>query len=162
MLVLDTCGSSRTVRGQGIVHFLALLERMERLIRPCVDAARGRILRREADNLFAVFDDPNEAVRAARSIQHDVGAANEALPAEDEVGVSVGIGFGDLLLVGDDDAWGDEMNLASKLGEDLAECGETLVTKAARDALRGDEDVTLEERDYIVSGLSLTAFSATG
>jgi adenylate cyclase len=156
--VLDTCGFSRTVRGQGIVHFLALLERMERLIRPCVEEWHGRILRREADNLFAVFDTPDRAVHAARNIQRDVRAANEALPVEDEVGVSIGIGFGDLLLVGEDDAWGEEMNLASKLGEDLAECGEVLITRSARDALDPADEIELEERAYAVSGIDVHAF----
>jgi adenylate cyclase len=158
VLVLDTCGFSRTVRGQGIVHFLALLERMERLIRPCVEEWHGRILRREADNLFAVFDTADRAVHAARNIQRDVRAANEALPKEDEVGVSIGIGFGDLLLVGEDDAWGEEMNLASKLGEDLAECGEVLITRSARDALDGADEIELEERAYTVSGIDVHAF----
>src|SRR3954468_6062000 len=128
VLVLDACGFSRTVRGRGIVHFLALLERLERLVRPCVEEHNGRILRREADNLYAVFDTADHAVRAARQIQRDVRAANEALPEADEVGVSIGIGFGELLLVGPDDAWGEEMNLASKLGEDLADCDEILIT----------------------------------
>ena len=89
-------------------------------------------------------------------------AANEALPKREEVGISVGIGFGDLLLVGADDAWGDEMNLASKLGEDLAECGETLLTRSAHDRLTGADGVRLEERTYSVSGIAVLAFLVTG
>jgi class 3 adenylate cyclase len=158
VLVLDACGFSRTVQGQGIVHFLALLERLERLIRPCVGEQHGRILRREADNIYAVFDTADHALRAARTIQRDVHSANEALPAEEEVGVSIGIGYGELLLVGPDDAWGDEMNLASKLGEDLADCDEILVTRAARDALHEVDDLVFTERSFTVSGIALHAF----
>lgn len=158
VLVLDACGFSRTVRGRGIVHFLALLERLERLVRPCVEEQHGRILRREADNLYAVFDTADHALRAAQLIQRDVRAANEALPEDEEVGVSIGIGYGELLLVGPDDAWGDEMNLASKLGEDLAECGEILITKGAREALREDGEVSLAARDFEISGIALPAF----
>ena len=161
ILVLDTCGFSRTVQGKGIVHFLALLEGMERLVRPTVEGAGGRILRREADNVFAVFDSPADAVQAARAIYHDVVTVNEALPADEEVGVSIGIGFGELLLVGEDDAWGDEMNLASKLGEDLARCGEILLTEAAGAAAK-DGDVRLEERTFSVSGVDLRAFQLGG
>jgi class 3 adenylate cyclase len=158
VLVLDACGFSRTVKGRGIVHFLALLERLERLVRPCVEEQHGRILRREADNLYAVFDTADHALRAAQLIQRDVRAANEALPEDEEVGVSIGIGFGELLLVGPDDAWGHEMNLASKLGEDLAECDEILITEAARDALTHDREVALTARDFEISGISLAAF----
>src|SRR4051794_29868911 len=162
VLVLDACGFSRTVKGRGIVHFLALLERLERLIRPCVEEQTGRILRREADNLYAVFDTADHALTAARLIRRDVRAANEALPEEDEVGVSIGVGYGELLLVGPDDAWGDEMNLASKLGEDLAECDEILITRAAREALTGEHDLALSEREYAVSGITLPAFHVGG
>jgi len=157
VLVIDTCGFSRTVQGKGIVHFLALLERLERLMRPSIEREGGRILRREADNMFAVFDGPDRAVAAATAIQRDLAAANEALPADEEVGVSIGIGYGDVLLVDDDDAWGEEMNVASKLGEDLAECGEILITAAARDGL-SEGAAPLEERRYSVSGLELVAY----
>jgi class 3 adenylate cyclase len=158
VLVLDACGFSRTVQGRGIVHFLALLERLERLVRPCVEEQHGRILRREADNLYAVFDTPDHALTAARLIQRDVRAANEALPKDEEVGVSIGIGYGELLLVGPDDAWGDEMNLASKLGEDLADCDQILLTVSAGKALQSSDDVVLAEREYAVSGITVPAF----
>jgi class 3 adenylate cyclase len=161
VLVLDTCGFSRRVRESGIVHMLALLERLERVIRPSVERAGGRVLRREADNVFAVFDLPDQAIRAARDILEDVRIANEALPAEEEAGVSIGIGFGDLIVVGEDDVWGDEMNLASKLGEDMAKCGEVLLSPAARDGLT-DAGQPLEERTYELSGLTLTAYRLTG
>jgi class 3 adenylate cyclase len=162
VLVMDACGFSRTVQGRGIVHFLALLERIERLVRPCVGEQHGRILRREADNLYAVFDTADHALQSALLIRRDVRVANEALPQEDEVGVSIGVGYGELLLVGPDDAWGDEMNLASKLGEDLAECDEILITRACREALTSDSGFTLTEREYAVSGIALPAYSVAG
>ena len=162
VLVLDACGFSRTVKGRGIVHFLALLERLERVIRPCVEEQHGRILRREADNIYAVFDTADHALAAARLIQGNVRAANEALPEDEEVGVSIGIGYGELLLVGPDDAWGDEMNLASKLGEDLADCDQILLTEAAGMALQHDEGLVLSEHEYAVSGITLPAFLVAG
>ena len=39
--------------------------------------------------------------------------------------------LGRCLLIGSDDVYGSEMNLASKLGEDLAEAGDVLLTDAA-------------------------------
>ena len=157
IMVLDTCGFSRRVRDLGIVYFLALLERMERVVSPDIEGAGGRVLRREADNVFAVFADADAAVTSARAIQRALRAANEALPEADELGASIGIGYGDLLLVGEDDVWGEEMNLASKLGEDLADCGEILVTPATREAVT-DAHLAFEERSYSVSGLALGAF----
>src|SRR5690349_16909919 len=79
VLVIDSCGFSRAVRSTGIVHFLALLERLERMITPAIVAAGGHVLRREADNIYAAFPDVAAAVAAAATIVHDVEVANVPL-----------------------------------------------------------------------------------
>lgn len=157
VLVLDTCGFSRAVHARGIVHFMALLERLERVVRPGIEGMGGTVLRREADNVFAVFGDVAAAADAAQVIRRDLRTANEALPVEEEVEVSIGIGYGDLLVIGDHDVWGEEMNLASKLGEDLAECGDVLLTPAAGQEL-GDRLGSLEERTTTISGMELVTY----
>ncbi len=157
ILVLDSSGFTRTVRRNGIVHFLALLERLERTVSPLIAASGGRILRTEADNIFAVFDAPERALAAARDIMRTVQTVNEALPEADELDVSIGIGNGPVLLVGDDDLYGDEMNLACKLGEDLARRGEVLVTAQAHAALRGGGPPLVPER-FSISGVEIQAY----
>jgi len=157
IMVLDACGFSRTVHELGIIHFLALLERLWRLVGPTVEEHGGRPLRQEADNLFAVFPDAQSALACGKALQERVEIANEPLPAASEIYVAVGIGFGRILLVGNDDAWGDEMNLACKLGEDVAQQGEVLLTDAARRALGESPDVRFEVRELRISGLSMTA-----
>src|SRR3954454_23407207 len=57
VLVLDMCGFSRLTMRYGITHFLAMIRRLGLLVRPVVSAAGGRVVKAEADNLFAVFDD---------------------------------------------------------------------------------------------------------
>ena len=49
--------------------------------------------------------------------------------------LGIGIGFGPVYAIGPNLSMGDEMNRASKLGEDTARGGETLITEAAREAL---------------------------
>ena len=158
VLVLDSCGFTRTVRSMGIIHFLALLERLERLARPIVERTGGRVLKREADNIFAIFPDVESAVQCAEQILSYVRMANELLPAADEVDVSLGIGYGDALLIGDDDLYGDEMNLACKLGEDLAGRQELLLTETARAALGENSTWQFEEAEFSISGLTLRAY----
>lgn len=41
---------------------------------------------------------------------------------------------------------GDEMNRASKLGEDVARGGETLLTESARDAVADRDDLRFERQ----------------
>jgi|SRR3954470_24721902 adenylate cyclase len=153
VLVLDMCGFSRLSLRHGILHFLAMIRRMQRLVAPEVVAAGGRVVKTDADNLFAVFPDVPPAVRAARRIGVVLAAQNAVLPRDWDVHVSIGIGYGELLMVGDDDLYGCELNLASKLGEDVAGPGEVLLTAAAR-ARAGR--VRTRPRRIRVSGMTLS------
>src|SRR5262249_28293286 len=114
------------------------------------------LLRPDADDLFALFPDAAAALGCAVEIQEHVRVANEVLPTAEELYVAIGVGYGSVLLIGPDDVYGDEMNLACKLGEDVAERGEVLATQAARAAL-GDGRGTFEEPNLSVSGLDLPA-----
>jgi class 3 adenylate cyclase len=157
ILVVDTCGFSRSVRTIGVVHFLAVLEHLERLIVPLVETSNGKLLRREADNLFAVFPNVDAAVTAARAIVGHINVANGPLPAAEELFVSIGIGYGNLLSVGNDDLFGDEMNLASKLGEDLARESEILLTARAYKALDAQK-LLCKEMHATISGFEITFY----
>ncbi|HLH22867.1 MAG TPA: adenylate/guanylate cyclase domain-containing protein [Chloroflexota bacterium] len=157
VLVIDTCGFTRQTHALGIIPFLARQELLERLIGPVVAQHGGRLLCTEADNFFAVFPDAAAAVSCAAETMGHVAAANEALPAADETRISIGIGYGSVLDLGDGHLYGDEMNFAFKLGEDLAAAGETLLTPAAHAAL-GETGWRFEERSYDIAGLHLTAY----
>jgi class 3 adenylate cyclase len=156
IMVVDCVGFTRTVRRSGIVHYLALLERLERLIGPLVEQAGGQIIRREADDFFATFADAPAAVRCADQIRRHLTVVNEALPESEEIEVAIGIGYGPVLAIGESDLYGDEMNLACKLGEDLAQRGEVLLTPAAYDELL-TEPWQFETLEYTIAGLPLTA-----
>lgn len=158
IVVIDSCGFSRSVRQHGIVNYLARLERLERVVAPIIEAHDGRVLRVEADNIFALFTDTEAAVGCAAEVQRNVEIANEPLPAASEIYIAIGIGYGRILLVGDDDAYGDEMNVACKLGEDLAEQGEILLTASAREAIGGNTAWQFEDSSVRISGLDLTAY----
>ncbi|MGE3267351.1 MAG: adenylate/guanylate cyclase domain-containing protein [Chloroflexota bacterium] len=158
IMVIDSCGFSRSVRQHGIVNYLARLERLGRMVVPLIDGHNGRVLRVEADNIFALFHNIEDAVRCANEVQMHVEIANEPLPAASEIYVAIGVGYGRVLLVGDDDAFGDEMNIACKLGEDLAERGEVLVTAAAREELGAQTTWKFTDSSVRISGLDLTAY----
>ena len=57
----------------------------------------------------------------------------------------IGIGYGDVYAIGPNLSMGDEMNRASKLGEDTARGNETLVTPNVYQALRDRVNVRFEE-----------------
>ncbi|MFH1078131.1 MAG: adenylate/guanylate cyclase domain-containing protein [Patescibacteria group bacterium] len=147
VFVLDMSGFSKTVQRYGIIHYLAMIRRMRRVVRPAIESNGGAIVKSEADNVFAVFADPTSAVRAAKDVRHDLDVANIVTADESDIYVCIGIGHGAILLACDD-FYGDELNLASKLGEDVAERNEILLTPSARAAIT---DATMEFEELPVS-----------
>jgi class 3 adenylate cyclase len=161
ILVLDMSGFSRLTIEYGIIHYLAMIEQMDVASRPAVAGNRGLVIKQEADNLFAVFDDASDAVEAALDIFRAFDAVNAVVPESRDLYGSVGIGFGDTLVIGNEDLFGCEMNLASKLGEDLAERSEILLTPAAHAAIPSGR-YDFQPRSYAVSGLTLDCFAFAG
>lgn len=129
--ISDMASFSATSRKLGICHFLKLIHRARETIAPLIASNDGTLLKCDADNCYAYFARPDDAIQASVDINAALFAENQALPLEDHVHLSVGIDHGDLLLVGSEDFYGDPVNTASKLGEDLAVRGETLVTDRA-------------------------------
>jgi len=52
---------------------------------------------------------------------------------EEKVLLCVGLGYGKILRIGDEDVFGAEVNAASKLGEDTAKAEEILVTESVKE-----------------------------
>lgn len=160
VMVLDMIGFSRLTQRHGIIHFLAMIERMHQLVLPviCDPAHRGRVVKTEADNLFAIFPDVASAVAAARDAHRRLATANRLLPTDWDVHVSIGIGYGEVLVVGDDDLFGHELNLASKLGEDLGCAESILLTESAFAQLPREAGYEAEPRGAALSGLELAYY----
>ena len=77
------------------------------------------------------FSVASVAIRAMFEIKTELFRSNQETKIDEKIYLSIGIDYGDLLLVGRHDFYGDPVNTASKLGEDLAKKGETLVTERA-------------------------------
>jgi len=155
IFVLDMSGFSRLTQRYGIIHYLAMVRMMRRVVSPVIATHGGLVIKFEADNCFAVFKTADDAVSAALEINHDLDISNLTTPDESDVHVCIGIGYGPTLLACDD-MYGNEMNLSSKLGEDVAEKGEILITEAAKKNCK-------KKRNYVqfpltVSGVTMNAF----
>jgi adenylate cyclase len=153
VLVLDMSGFSRTTQIHGVVSFLLMIHQMRLLAVPTIQARGGTLVKAEADNLYCLFERVDQAVEAAREVIRQLNTVNVLLPATRRLYASMGIGFGDILVLGGHDLFGDEVNLTSKLGEDVAQGGMILLTEAARAELPAEVG-TIEERASI-SGLTL-------
>ncbi|MBV9211253.1 MAG: adenylate/guanylate cyclase domain-containing protein [Acidobacteria bacterium] len=154
ILIMDMSGFSRVTLQYGIIHFLAMIHRMNEIARPTIEEHGGEVVKFEADNAFAVFNEVDEAVEAAIDILKRLSAANTMLPPEFDMYGKFGIGYGEVLMLEDDDLFGAEVNLASKLGEDLAARNEILLTEEAYQRLK-QQGREYEECVKSISGLEL-------
>lgn len=156
ILVLDMSGFSRMTIRYGIISFLATIHRMREVVVPVIEEYGGQVVKQEADNILAVFSDVQFAVDAATDFLKRTAAVNTMLPDELDICLSLGIGFGEVLMIEDEDMFGSELNLTSKLGEDLARGGEILLTESAFARLQKKDN--WERVDFSVSGLELVAY----
>lgn len=135
ILALDMSGFSRLTVRYGIIHYLAMIHQMEEAARPAVAGNGGKVIKQEADNLYAIFEDPARALDSALDIFRAFDAINSVVPPERDIFGSIGIGFGEILVIDNKDIFGSEVNIACKLGEDLARKSEILLTSSAYNAL---------------------------
>jgi adenylate cyclase len=155
VFVSDMCGFSRTTRAQGICHFLGLIEHARSIIAPEILRHGGKLLKFEIDNSFAYFPDVDAALHCARDLTAKVTETNYARRPEDQIALAIGIDHGELLLIDDAEFFGDPVNTACKLGEDVAADGETLVTARAFALCKRDLPYVMERKHARISGIDV-------
>ena len=158
VFVLDMSGFSLLTRKYGIVHYLSMVRRMQMTTEPIVKSYGGFMIKYEADNCFAVFPDPLSAVNAAISMQHAFTAQNILTSDDQDIHIAVGIDYGKLLIIGHEDCYGDPVNRASKMGEDVAAAGEIMITQEALDMLPVEAGIKTREVNISISGINIPAY----
>ena len=131
VFISDMASFSSTSRKVGVCHFLKMIHRTRQIVAPVIEANRGVLLKCDADNCYAFFKSADDAIRASFDVNGALYEANDSFDIGEQVNLSVGIDFGRVLLIGDIEFFGDPVNTASKLGEDLATRNEILVTHRA-------------------------------
>lgn len=131
VFISDMASFSSTSRKIGVCHFLKLIHRTRQTIAPIVADNRGTLLKCDADNCYAYFEHPDDAIQASFDINSALFRLNAECSIAEQIYLSVGIDYGRVLLIDGVDFYGDPVNTASKLGEDLAIKAETLVTERA-------------------------------
>ena len=156
VMVIDSVGFSRTTKAFGIVHFLSKMAAAREIITGVLDDSAAKAYSYHADNCIAYFPSSGEAVVAAAKLQYQMLHSGIALNDQEPYGLSIGIGYGELLYAESMEGYfGDEMNLASKLGEDIGGRDDILLTKSAFDDVKIESNQVFEERHVSVSGVDM-------
>jgi adenylate cyclase len=127
IFVSDTSGFTRKTHQYGIFQFLSVMTRNYRRLAPVFPRHRGALLAQTADNMLAVFPDPESALRASVEIQKRLRKFNVGKKDAEQFHLCIGIESGPAYVL-EDNVYGACVNVASKLGEELAGKGEILVT----------------------------------
>jgi adenylate cyclase len=152
IMFTDLSGFSRGVENFGIIHFLQVIYQHNTLVAPIIDDHQGFLLKVEGDSLLALFRRPEAALSCAIEMQRACQRISERKTAEEEILLCVGLGYGDVLRIGEHEVWGAQVNAASKLGEDTAGANEILVTDAIVEACGGMERGCYSEMDVGIPG----------
>lgn len=158
IVVMDSSGFTRLSKEYGILPFLACFVRVRDMIEEVFGGFRCTAFHSEGDNIYAEFPTPDSALEGALNAIRAIEDAQ--LPAADgsPFRTSIGIGYGTLLRSEDEGLFGDEMNLASKLGEDIAEPGEVLLTESAYANISEKQRERFSLRRTMIAGLQITHY----
>lgn len=148
ILSMDMTGYTTTaIRHGELQSFLRIMD-AQRVVIPVLQEFGAELIRCFADDIVALFHEPNAAIDAAFEAHHRIKLFNASpLASQNPTQCCAGIGFGQAYAIGPNLAQGDEMNQASKLGEDIARANETLITERTYAAIVGRDDIHFECQD---------------
>ncbi len=145
ILSIDMTGFTSSAMRRGELQSLLRILDAQRVAIPVLQDFGAKLIRCFADDLVALFHEPNAAVDAAFEIHRRVQLFNASpLASKYPTLCCAGVGFGRVFSIGPNLAQGDEMNRASKLGEDIARGNETLLTERAHAAMADRDDIRFE------------------
>lgn len=152
VMFTDLAGFSRRVAEFGIIHFLQTIYESQRILIPVIEEHSGILLKIEGDSMLVIFRNVDEAISCAVHMQQCCADYNGGRQDAEKVLLCIGLGYGQLLRIGDADVYGAEVNAAAKLGEDAARANEVLVTGAVREAAKHQSTFRFEPIDAVPAG----------
>lgn len=152
IMFTDLSGFSRGVEKFGIIHFIQVIHESERVLTPIIEDFGGIVLKTEGDSLMVIFRSTEKAVMCSIEMQKESLKYNESKEEEEQIHLCIGLGYGDVLRIGDSDVFGAEVNAASKLGEDIAKSGEILVTEFLKNSIIKTMGVEFKPIEQVPAG----------
>jgi adenylate cyclase len=143
IVLADVVGYSRLVETNEARTLAALKERRAEILRPLVDAHKGRIVKFMGDGVLLEFASAVSAVECAVQLQAAMAAANVSTAEEERITLRVGINLGDVV-VEDSDILGDGVNIAARL-EAMAEPGGICISDAIHRQIQGKVDLDIDD-----------------
>lgn len=124
--------------------------------KPEIERFGGNLLKTVGDSIMAYFQDPEDALMAAISIQNRFEAIRKNTKEEDWIHLRIGIHYGKVIYE-KEDIFGDTVNLASRL-TDLSDIDGILISETVKNSVSEIDGITFTEREH---GLPQRAYSVS-
>lgn len=142
VMIVDFTGMRKRSDAEGIVYALAVVHAARAQIQPVIHSEGGVLVKQVADTIYATFDAPLPALRAAFAAVAALRTFNAQRTGHlgdgrrnDPIHPCVGLGSGESLVLPNGNLYGAEVNRAFVLGEDVAKANEVLCSPAFHKAL---------------------------
>lgn len=145
IMFTDLSGFSRNVAEFGIIHFLQVIVESQKVLIPIIEDYDGILLKTEGDSFLVIFRNVKKAVECSLYMQKKLEEYNLSKEEAEKIYLCLGLGYGDVLRIGDSDVFGEEVNAASKLGEDTAKSKEILITESVKKEIESIKNIEFVE-----------------
>lgn len=158
VLVTDMSGFTCLTKSHGTVHYLSMIDTMYTITKQIVQKNSGLIVKVNADNCVSIFDTVDNALKTSISLNAEFDELNKNQPNQPDIKISSGIDYGQFLIHEGVDIFGNPINIASKLGEDIASAKQILITTNASNSLSSTKNIKLKTLKKSVSNVQIEAF----
>lgn len=144
----------------GIEIALVKLNEVTSILEECTRNYDGQVVKSIGDSMFLTFDTVDAAFKSVIEMHRMIDEYKLESKDEFEINLCAGIGYGECYIDKNGDCFGNEVNLASKLGEDVAKAREILFTKNAYIQLNLNRlnDSNLNNFCYEISNIKILAY----
>ena len=140
ILVADVVGFSRHTERDDAGTLAHLRAIRAEVIDPAIADLGGRLVKSTGDGVLVEFASADAALRCAIRVQRALAERNQGAAADLRIDLRIGVNLGDVIVDGDNDIFGDGVNVAARL-ESLAPPGGICIAAAVRDQVHGSLDV---------------------
>jgi TolB-like protein/class 3 adenylate cyclase/Tfp pilus assembly protein PilF len=144
VLAADVAGYSRLMGADEEGTLAGLKSFRKTLVDPTIAAHRGRIVKTTGDGMLVEFASAVDAARCAVEVQRGMAGQNADVPQEVRLEFRIGIHVGDIIIIDDNDIFGDGVNIAARL-EGIAEPGGVCISDDAQRQVRGKVDFVFDD-----------------
>lgn len=149
VMITDTSGFTAQTKAHGVTFFLMKMRRLFRIAEPIIVRHGAELVKVDADDLFVVCDSADALLQVARDLLAALDEYN--VTHADFLGISIGLSYGKTLVI-ERDIFGDAVNTASKLGEDIGLVSEILATESFLAALSAENTAACASVDHVARG----------